>query len=144
VIAVDTNILVYAHRQDSPFHEVAKRCVSRLAGAAGGWALPWPCLHEFLAVVTNPRAFRTPSTLAEALNQVEAWLESAKLVLLSESTQYWHTIRPLLISGRISGPLVHDARIAALCTEHGVQELWSADRDFSRFPDLKVVNPLRG
>jgi toxin-antitoxin system PIN domain toxin len=143
VIAVDTNILVYAHRQDSPFHSVAKPCVTRLAEGSGDWALPWPCIHEFLAVVTHPRAFQTPTTLADAVGQVEAWLDSPNLVLLSESTGYWLALRSILTKNRISGPRVHDARIAALCLQHAVQELWSADRDFSRFPELKVVNPLK-
>ncbi len=142
MIAVDTNILIYAHRQDSPFHEVAKRCVDRLASAPDSWALPWPCLHEFLAVATHPRALQTPSTLAEATGQVEAWMESPSLILLSESAQYWSALQPLLTRGRISGPRVHDARIAALCLGHGVHEIWSADRDFERFPELKVINPL--
>jgi uncharacterized protein len=142
VIAVDTNILVYAHRQDSPFHHAAKPCLARLAEGGGDWALPWPCTHEFLAVTTNPRAFHKPSTLKEAIDQVEAWLEAPNLMLLSERARYWPTLSSLMVRSRISGPLVHDARIAGLCLDYGVQELWSADRDFSRFPELKVVNPL--
>jgi predicted nucleic acid-binding protein len=51
-------------------------------------------------------------------------------------------IERLLSVGRVTGAKVHDARIAALCLSHGVSELWSADRDFSRFPDLKTRNPL--
>jgi predicted nucleic acid-binding protein len=62
--------------------------------------------------------------------------------LLTESTTHWTTLRELLVDGRIGGAQVHDARVAALCRQHGVRELWSADRDFSRFPGLKVVNPL--
>jgi predicted nucleic acid-binding protein len=46
------------------------------------------------------------------------------------------------VSGKIAGAQVHDARIVALCLQHGVKELWSADRDFGRFPILAVVNPL--
>jgi uncharacterized protein len=143
LIAVDTNILVYAHRQDSPFHDQAKLCVEQLSEAGRDWALPWPCIHEFLAVVTNGRAFRKPSTLNEATGQIDAWLEAPSLVLLSESARYWTTLHALLIGTRTSGPQVHDARIAAICIDYGVEELWSADRDFSRFAGIKVVNPLR-
>jgi predicted nucleic acid-binding protein len=64
------------------------------------------------------------------------------LVLLAESAQYWSELRGLLSASKVTGPQVHDARIAALCIQHGVRELWSADRDFSRFKGLKVVNPL--
>ena len=142
MIAVDTNILVYAHRQDCEWHQVAARRVKQLAERGLAWGLPWPCLHEFLAIVTHPRIFVPPTPLAQAIDQVEAWLESPSVVLLSEGPDYWTTLRALLETGRATGPIVHDARIAALCLHHGVRELWSADRDFSRFPRLTVRNPL--
>jgi predicted nucleic acid-binding protein len=101
-------------------------------------------MHEFLAIVTHPRIFRPPTPLHAALDQVEAWLESPSLVLISEAGGYWAGLRAALEAGRVAGPAVHDARVAALCRQHGVRELWSADRDFSRFKGLKVVNPLIG
>jgi len=142
LIAVDTNILVYAHREDSPFYEAAARRLSELAEGQASWAIPWPCLHEFLAITTHPRIYDPPTALAAALEQIDAWLESPTIVLLAESDAHWPTLRPIVAVGRIVGPRVHDARIASLCLQYGVQQLWSADRDFSRFPDLKVVNPL--
>lgn len=142
MIAVDTNILVYAHRADSPFHEQAFQRIAELAAGIATWAIPWPCLHEFIAVVTNRRIFVPASSLEEACEQVEAWLESPSLVLLAESATHWSTLRPLLEAGRTAGPQIHDARIAAICRQHGVRELWSADRDFDRFKDFSVVNPL--
>jgi hypothetical protein len=144
VIAVDTNILVYAHREDSPFHAAAFRRVAELAEAPATWAIPWPCLHEFIAIVTHPRIYAPPTPLPRALDQADAWLESPTLTMLAESTAHWPTLRALLIAGRVAGPLVHDARVAALCRQHGVRELWSADRDFGRFAGLAVVNPLVG
>ena len=142
MIAVDTNILVYAHREDAEWHEAALTRLAELAEGHSAWAIPWPCVHEFLAIVTHPQIFEPPTPLGAALGQVEAWLESPALVLLSESDGHWPALRDLLRSGRIAGPRVHDARIAALCTQHGVGELWSVDRDFGRFPELTVVNPL--
>lgn len=144
MIAVDTNILVYAHREDSEWHQGARDCVARLAESRSPWALPWPCLHEFLSIVTHPRIFDPPTPLQTALDQIDAWMESPSLTLLSESPQHWDELRALLKAGRIAGPLVHDARVAALCLQHGVRELWSADRDFGRFPALVVTNPLAG
>ncbi len=144
MIALDTNILVYAHREDSPFHDVAFRRVAELAEGSANWAIPWPCLHEFLAIVTHPRIYAPPTPLERALDQVEAWLDSPTLVLLTESAVHWPTLRPLLTNGRVAGAQVHDARVAALCRQHGVRELWSADRDFGRFPGTAVVNPLIG
>ena len=116
--------------------------MSELAEGAAAWAIPWPCLHEFLAIVTHPRIYRPPTPPARALAQIEAWLESPTLVPLAESANYWRTLRAMLIDGRVVGPQVHDARVAALCREHGVRELWSADRDFGRFRSIEVVNPL--
>lgn len=142
MIAVDTNLLVYAHREDSAWHDAAWGRLRSLAEDRAPWAIPWACLHEFLAIVTHPRIYRPPTPLATALDQVSAWLESPSLVLLSEPAGYWEAVRTLLEAGRVTGPAVHDARIAALCLRHGVTELWSADRDFSRFPALTVRNPL--
>jgi hypothetical protein len=142
LIAVDTNILVYAHRADSPFHAAAAARIASLAEGAAAWAIPWPCLHEFLAIVTHPRIYAPPTPLDQALDQVDAWLESPTLRLLTEAEEHWPTLRGLIAAGRITGPKVHDARIAALCKEYGARELWSADRDFSRFAELTIVNPL--
>ena len=144
MIALDTNLLVYAHREDSPWHEAAKTRVVELAEGNPSWAIPWPCLHEFLAIITHPRIFKTPTPVAVALDAVDALLAAPRLVLLSETEGYWTTLRRLVDAGRVAGPVVHDARIAALCLSHGVSVLWSADRDFSRFPDLAVRNPLVG
>jgi toxin-antitoxin system PIN domain toxin len=142
VIAVDTNVLVYAHRRDSQFHEPAVAAVRDLAESPASWAIPWPCVHEFYSTVTHPRIYDPPSSQAEAIAQIEVWLGSPSLVLLHEGVTYWVTLRALLESGKVQGPMVHDARIAALCRANGVRELWSADRDFGRFPDLVVHNPL--
>lgn len=142
MIAVDTNLLVYAHRGDSPFHEAAFRCLRALAEGSAPWAIPWPCLHEFLAIVTHPRIYRPATPMAHALVQVDAWCESPSVVLLAETATFMAGLRDVLLAARIVGPSVHDAKIAALCRDHGVRELWSADRDFSRFGALKVVNPL--
>jgi len=144
MIAVDTNILVYAHRADSPWHDAASRVVRELATGAGPWGIPWPCVHEFLAITTHPRIFAPPTPLVRALDQVEAWFESPSLVVLGESPSYWEAFRELAINGKLAGPVMHDGRVAALCRDHGVRELWSADRDFGRFPAVTVRNPLVG
>jgi len=142
VIAVDTNILIYAHRRDSPFHAAAAGRVRALAQGTQPWAIPWPCVHEFFSIATHPRVYDPPSTTAQACAQLSAWLESPSLVLLGEGSTHWGTLRALVTDGKVAGPLVHDARIAALCLASGVTELWTLNRDFSRFPALKTRNPL--
>jgi hypothetical protein len=117
-------------------------CIAALAEGRRAWGLPWPCIHEFLAMVTHPRIYRPPSTLAEATAQVDAWLASPSAVALSEAEGYWPLLRDRLERARVAGPRIHDARVAALCGLHGVVELWTADRDFGRFPGLRARNPL--
>jgi toxin-antitoxin system PIN domain toxin len=142
VIAVDTNLLVHAHREDSPWHEPAYARLETLAEGGAPWAIAWPCLHEFLAIVTHPRIWRPPSPLLTACEAVRAWLSSPSLVLLSETEGYWPVLQRTVARAKTGGARIHDARIAALCVLHGVRELWTADRDFHAFPELRVRNPL--
>lgn len=144
MIAVDTNLLVYAHRRDSAFHKPARTCIAGLASSRAAWAIAWPCLHEFYGVSTNPRVYTPASTPDEAIDQIDAWMESPSLSLLHETPAHWDELRGLLQATGAVGARVHDARIAALCLQHGVRELLSADRDFKRFPGLHVRNPLIG
>lgn len=142
MIAVDTNLLVYAHRRDSPWHEAAAAVVRGLAEGREPWAIPWPCLHEFHAIATHARIYQPPTPVDLAIAQVDAWLESPTVHLLTEGPEHWPTLRDMLRVGRIAGPKVHDARIAALCRQHGVRELWTADRDFNGIPGIRTANPL--
>ncbi|MDJ0952637.1 MAG: PIN domain-containing protein [Acidimicrobiia bacterium] len=141
MIAVDTNLLVYAHRRDSAFHKRAAELLQDLAEGDRSWAIPWPCIHEFLAIASHPRIFSPPTPPERAVGQVDAWMESPTLSLLGEGPGYWRRFRATLESGAIAGPRVHDARVAALCADAGATELWTTDRDFSRYP-IRVRNPL--
>jgi toxin-antitoxin system PIN domain toxin len=142
MIAADTNILVYAHRSDSEWHEPALACIRKLAEGRISWGIPWPCVHEFLSIVTHPRIYDPPSRHAAAIDQVDAWLESPIAELLAETEAHWDILKDMISIGQIRGPLIHDARIAAICIGHGVSEFLTADRDFSRFPTLPTRNPL--
>ena len=142
MIAVDTNILIYAHREDSPFHAAAFRCVAELAEAPATWAIPWPCVYEFLRVVTHPRVFHPPVPLQIALDDLGRILASPSLVLLAETERHVALFDQVIRKAGATGNLIHDAHIAALCLEHGVSELLTGDRDFSRFQDLRVINPF--
>jgi len=104
--------------------------------------IPWPCVHEFLAIVTHPLIYNPPTPLKRAIAQVEAWLEAPSLLLLSETEDYWPELCTTITAARVAGPQIHDARVAALCQLHGVEELWTSDRDFGRFSGLKFTNPL--
>ena len=143
MIAVDTNVLVYAHRREVREHSAARSKLAELASGTAAWAIPWPCVYEFYSVVTNRRIWKdSASTQQEAWYEVEAWLDSPSLQLLSEAQDFAHVLAGLVRRPRVCGPAVHDARIAALCLAHGVEALLTRDRDFSFFPELKTRNPF--
>ena len=144
MIAVDTNVLVAAHRRDAVGHDAAAAAVRALAEGLSAWAIPAPCLHEFLAVVTHPKIFDPPTRMNDALAQVGAWLGSPSLAVMSESDRHWTSLGTMLRQPKATGARVHDARIAAICTDHGVTTVLSADRDFGKFPGIRAQNPLRG
>lgn len=142
MIAVDTHILVYAHRADSSFHEQARAALERLTSSGRTWAIPWPCVHEFLAVVTHPRIYAPPTRPDVAVRAVDDLAALPGATMLGEAGDHWARLRVLLEAPGVVGPKVHDARVAALCLGHGVEELWTADRDFSWFSELRTRNPL--
>ena len=139
MIAVDTNILVFAHRSDSTFHIAAPAAVKGLAEGRAPWSIP-PCLHEFLAVVTHRSIYDPPTPSSTPLPKVAAWPGSPSLALLSEGPSHWPILSTFVSAGDVTGPRVHDARVAALCETAGVRELWSADRDLGRFR-IRTRNP---
>ncbi len=142
MIAVDANILIYAHRHESQFYQRAASCMRQLAEGRAAWAIPWPCLHEFYGIVTHPKRYLPPTSPAQAIKQISFWTDSPTARLIGETQTHWSVLQNMLIASDVKGPLVHDARIAAICLQHGVREFWTADRDFSRFPALKCHNPL--
>lgn len=142
MIALDTTILVSAHRAEHEWFEAASGVIRDLAESPVSWAIPWHCLVEFVAVTTHPRIFRPPTPQDLALGQVDNWLESPTLQVLTEERGAWGTLRDLLLASEVIGPRVHDARVAAVCRTNGVSELWTAEGDVRRFPGLRTRNPL--
>jgi hypothetical protein len=142
MIAVDTNILVYAHITHLDRHRQAHAAIERLIARGRPWAIPWPCVHEFLAVVSNRKFHADAPAIGELLPVVDTWHEAPGLRFVGIGDEHWKHLRRLLEHSGAQGGQIHDARIAAVCEEAGVTELWTADRDFSRFPGLRVHNPL--
>lgn len=141
--AVDTNILVYAHRRESRHHETSKEVLRKLAEGSLRWAIPWPCVYEFFSVATNPRIWKaTASSADQAWRQIDAWTASPSASLLAETEDFRSLLERFARRPRVRGPIIHDARVAAICVAHGVEELLTADRDFSLFPEVPVRNPL--
>lgn len=142
MVAVDTNILVYAHVSRLPMHAAAAAALNDLAAGGKPWAIPWSCLHEFYSVMTSSRAFKGAVGPEEVFQAIDALRRSRGLRLLAEGPEHLAILRKLLIASGATGGAVYDARIAAVCIEHDVEEIWTADRDFLRYPGLRVRNPL--
>ena len=143
MIAIDTNILIYSRRTEAPHHRAARKLLSELAEGDDPWALPWPCVYEYLRVVTHPRVFDPPTPLDAALEDLESLLESPSLSLLGEGPSHVGRLLDTVSAGGATGNLVHDAHIAALLLEHGARELLTTDRDFHRFSELVVRDPFK-
>lgn len=143
MIAIDTNLLVYAHRRESSFHHAAYDVLRHLAEGDRLWAIPWPCCYEFLSVVTNRRIWKEAATPPEqAWRQLEAWTASPYNRLLGETAGFLEVLGTLVKRPRVRGAIVHDARIAAICIAHGTETLLTRDRDFSLFPELVTRDPF--
>lgn len=141
MIALDTNLLVYAYMPESQFHAPARAAISELVNSGRRIGIPWSCVHEFLAMTTHRKVYPSPSSADRALQAVKALADLSTVQFLGETARHLELMATMMGSGVI-GPKVHDARIAAICIGHGVDELWTADRDFTFFPGLKTRNPL--
>jgi len=116
MIAVDTNVLVYSHRADNPFHIRAREVIEGLRSSSRSWAIPWPCLHEFVGIVTNPKIFKNPTSLEAGFASIDAWLAGGNLHLIGESEGYLEKLRKFASEAKLQGARIHDARIAAFAS----------------------------
>lgn len=142
MIALDTHVLVHAHRRDASLHERAHAVVRELAEAPAPWAICYHSVVEFYAIATRRGLWDCPSPPETAIDQITAWRESPSLRILHDTPDSLDALQEFAINGAVTGGMIHDARIAACCVVHGIDELWTVDRDFSRFPRLRCRNPL--
>lgn len=141
MILVDVNILIYATNSESEHHLPGRDWLDAQLSGSTRVGLPWASLLAFLRIATNPRAFRSPLTMADAWRQVTSWL-SAETTWIPEPTErHAEVISKLLELPGVIGNLVPDAHLAAIAIEHGLT-LCSTDGDFARFPGLAWHNPL--
>jgi toxin-antitoxin system PIN domain toxin len=138
---VDTNVLVYAVNEASPFHEDSRRWVDHLLSGADTLALTWQTLTGFLRVVTHPNVSARPLTPDQALAQVDDWLGARASVVIEPTARHTALLRDLLTAaGGSGGKLVHDAHLAALAFEHRAT-IVTYDSDFARFPGVAWSRP---
>jgi len=141
LILVDANLLLYAYDSDSAHHRTSKDWWEKvLNGHVPVW-LCWPTVLAFIRISTNSRLLASPLSIEDASEIVDSWLARRVVQWREPGTHHWSVLKQTLKDGQIAGPLVTDAHLAALAIEHGAV-LYSADRDFARFPELRWVNPL--
>ena len=141
MIAVDTNILVYAHRSETEQHTAATAELVALAEGVGPWGLPIFCITEFMRVVTHRRVFNPPSTLSQALDFLDDVLASPVCRVVRPGPDFLRFFTEDARRADARGNLMFDAQIAALCREHGIAVVLTNDRDFERFEHLTVRYP---
>jgi toxin-antitoxin system PIN domain toxin len=139
VIAVDTNVLVYAHREELPKHRKARERLTALAEGSARWAIPVFCLGEFLRVITHPRLFDPPHTSREACEALKRLLASPSMAVLMPNERFSDLLREAVEQAEASGNMIFDAQIVALCREAGAGPLLTEDRDFARFPGFPTA-----
>lgn len=142
MIAVDTNILVYALQPGVPQHREALRRLEALATGRLPWAIPFPCVAQFLRVVTH-RSFRPVIPASAAWHNLGALLASPTVQLLTPTRQHVPMLRDVIDESGAVGDMVYDAQIVTLCLEYGVGEILTADKGLRRFTGIKVTDPFR-
>ena len=141
VTIVDANLLLYAYNADAPQHAVAAAWIEELFHSNEAIGLPWATLWAFLRISTNQRVWPNPMSIERAFEIVRGWLAEPGVAIPDPGPQHPEILERLLVESRASGPLVSDAAMAAIALEYGAT-LASTDRDFSRFPSLRWVNPV--
>jgi hypothetical protein len=143
MVVVDTNIMVYAADEDSPFHAACRDWLERQRARTEVWYSTWPILYEFLRVTTHPRVMRRPWNLPEAWRFITVLLASPGIDVLVATQRHAEVATRLFGEiPHLAGNLLHDAHTAVLMREHGVRRICTRDADFHRFTDLEVIDPL--
>lgn len=138
MIALDTNLLVYAHRAGVAQHRPARSAVTRASRSPGGWGFSLPVVVEFWSVVTHPAASGRPSTPEEAFRYLAA-LETAGAEVWAPGAGFAARLARLATELSVAGPRIFDLQIGLMAFEGGATELWTADRRFVAVPGLAVV-----
>jgi hypothetical protein len=142
VIAIDTNLLVYAHRAALPEHRAARRALERAIGEGGGWGITQPSVTEFWSVVTHPAASGRPSTPAEARGFLRSLVDEMAGHLWLPAAGFADRLLRMASEAGVHGPRIFDLQIALVAHENGARELWTHDRGFVTVSGLRVVDPL--
>lgn len=141
MIAIDTNLLVYAHRSGTPQHRSSRRAIERAAADPRGWGVALPCVAEFWSVATHPSSVGGPSTPKQAQSFLDALIKADAKILVP-GAQFGKRLTQLAEDLGVSGPRIFDLQIALTAFDDGATEIWTHDDGFMACPGLRVVDPL--
>jgi len=141
MILIDANLLLYAYHPQSEHHHASRAWLEAVLSGPELVRFAWITVWGFLRISTNPRVFERPLTVVEAERVVASWLTQTSVGILEPSERHWTILQELMRESQTTGPLIMDAALAAIALEHGAI-LYTTDRDFSRFPALRWINPL--
>ena len=144
MLAVDTNVLVYAADAGSQFHEPCRDWLEQQRRRPDAWYTTWPILYEFLRVTTHPRVLRRPWRASSAWEFVAALLASPGLGILVPTLRHADVANQVISEmPHLAGNIVHDTHTAVLMREHGIKQICTRDTDFHQFAFLEIIDPLR-
>jgi uncharacterized protein len=142
MVLPDVNVLVYAHREDTPHHTACRDWLERLINGEASYGVSELVLSGFMRVATHPKVFTKPSTLEDAMAFAEQVRERPNCVPVSPGRRHWDIFCSLCTEAGARGNLVPDAYLAAMAIESGCEWI-TTDRDFSRFKGLRWRHPLK-
>lgn len=141
---IDANVLLYASDEHSSRHLIARELLERLARGPALVYVFWPVAMAYLRIATHPGVFERPLDPRVARANLGALLNRAHVRSPGEHAGFWRVYQNTVANDVVRGNLVTDSHIAALMRQHGVGTIWTADKDFRRFPDITARDPYTG
>lgn len=141
MVAVDSNVLIYAHRRGAPEHRVALEVLRELWEGTTSWSIAWPSIYEFARVMTHPLAVEYPFTTSNLIGAIEQILKSPSVVMLGHTDRHWRTAVPTMSKVQPIANAAFDIQIASILLENGVTSIYTRDKAFAQL-GLTVINPF--
>ncbi len=141
MIAIDSNLLIYAQREAVREHAAAQRALERASCDPRGWGIPLPCITELWRAVTSP-ALSPPSAPERVIRFLEILVADAGALIWSPRDGFWQRLTRTARDLGVSGQRIFDLQIALIALENGASEIWTHDQGFANLPGLSAHDPL--
>jgi predicted nucleic acid-binding protein len=142
MIALDTNLLIYAHREKTPEHEAARTAIIEALSDPRGWGICLPTIAEFWSIVTkqsHPGGASSPTIVNHFFHHL---MTEGHGHVWTPGPGFGERLMRWAASLKVRGSRIFDLQIAVIAYEHGAREIWTHDRNFLSVPAVKVRDPL--